>query len=251
MLRVAIYGASSRIAHEAARLWAARGARIVLLGRDAARLDEVARDLRVSAPEDNVRTLPLGLEDPQAVGAAVERAAAEWGGLDVALVAHGWLPEQARAQSQVADLLRAIDINATSVAVLAEAFAAVFERQRQGTLAVIGSVAGDRGRQSNYIYGAAKSFVERYCQGLRNRLHPAGVRVVLIKPGPTDTPMTRGMAGGAPAAQLKLADPAHVARDIVRGIGAGQPVVYTPAKWRLIMAIVRLIPERVFVRLKL
>lgn len=251
MLRIAIYGATSRIAHEAARIWAAQGAAIVLMGRDVQRLEEVARDLRVTGAPERVRVQPWDIDHPLSARTAVDEAAAAWGGLDVALIAHGWLPDQARAQDEPQALIRAIEVNATSVAVLAEAFAGVLQRQRQGTLAVIGSVAGDRGRQSNYIYGAAKGFVERYCQGLRNRLHPAGVRVVLIKPGPTDTPMTRGMSGGAPAANLKLADPADVASAIVRGVAAGRPVVYAPAKWRLIMTVIKAIPERVFVRLKL
>lgn len=138
-------------------------------------------------------------------------------------------------------------MNAVSVAQLCEAIAPLFEARRRGTLAVIGSVAGDRGRQSNYIYGASKGFVERYCQGLRNRLYPAGVRVVLVKPGPTDTPMTRGMA----ARPGRLAAPADVAADIVRGIARGRSVVYTPGIWRWIMTIIRWIPESLFVRLKL
>jgi decaprenylphospho-beta-D-erythro-pentofuranosid-2-ulose 2-reductase len=162
-------------------------------------------------------------------------------------VAHGLLPDQARAQQDASQLRRAIEVNALSVAQACEALAAGFEARGRGTLAVIGSVAGDRGRQSNYVYGAAKGFVERYCQGLRNRLYPLGVRVVLIKPGPTDTPMTRGMA----TAPKKLADPALVARDIVAGISAGRAVVYTPGIWRVIMAVIRAIPERLFVRLKL
>lgn len=248
-MNILIYGATSRIAHECARLWARQGHRILLLGRDLERLEAVAADLRVLATErDVVATGLLDLADEAAARRGIAEADAASGGFDLALIAHGWLPEQAGAQADPAQLRQAVEVNALSVAQLCEALAGLFEARRRGTLAVIGSVAGDRGRQSNYVYGASKGFVERYCQGLRNRLYPAGVQVVLVKPGPTDTPMTRGMAGARPG---KLAAPADVAADIVRGIGRGRSVVYTPGIWRWIMTVIRWIPEALFVRLKL
>jgi decaprenylphospho-beta-D-erythro-pentofuranosid-2-ulose 2-reductase len=247
-MNILIYGATSRIAHECARLWARQGHRILLLGRSAERLAPVAADLRVlSVDPEAIRTGVLDLAEESGVRARIQAADAELGGFDAVLVAHGWLPDQAEAQSDPAQLRRAVEVNALSVAQVCEAVAARMEARGRGTVAVVGSVAGDRGRQSNYIYGASKGFVERYCQGLRNRLHGSGVRVVLIKPGPTDTPMTRGMA----ATPGKLADPAAVAADIVRGIAAGRKVVYTPGIWRWIMTIIRWIPESLFVRLKL
>jgi short-subunit dehydrogenase len=247
-MNILIYGATSRIAHECARIWAREGHRILLLGRDAERLAGVAADLRVlSAQPEGIATGVLDLADEAGLRRRIDEADAGIGGFDVALIAHGSLPEQAGAQSDAAQLRQAIEVNAVSVAQLCESIAPMFEARRRGTLAVIGSVAGDRGRQSNYIYGASKGFVERYCQGLRNRLYPAGVRVVLVKPGPTDTPMTRGMA----ARPGRLADPADVARDIVRGVARGRNVVYTPGIWRWIMTIIRWIPEALFVRLKL
>lgn len=247
-MNILIYGASSRIAHECARLWARQGHRILLLGRSAERLEPVAADLRVlSADPEAIRTGVLDLAQEAGVRERIAAADAELGGIDAVLVAHGWLPDQARAQSDPAQLRQAVEVNALSVAQVCEAVAALMETRGRGTVAVVGSVAGDRGRQSNYIYGASKGFVERYCQGLRNRLHGSGVRVVLIKPGPTDTPMTRGMA----AKPGRLADPAAVASDIVRGIAAGQKVVYTPGIWRWIMTVIRWIPESLFVRLKL
>lgn len=247
-MNIVIQGATSRIAHECARLWARQGARLVLLGRDAARLDGMAADLRAVGASVSTRVVD---GDDAAIAPAVADIARELGGIDVALIAHGWLPDQAATQRDAAALRQAVEVNALSPALWAEAFAAVFEAQRRGTLAVIGSVAGDRGRQSNYSYGAAKGFVERHCQGLRNRLHPAGVAVVLIKPGPTDTPMTRGMSLPEGARRPRLADPAAVAGDIVRGIAVQRAVIYTPGIWRWIMTVIRWIPERVFVRLKL
>ena len=251
-MNILVYGATSRIAHECARLWAREGHRLVLCGRDGARLDEIAADLHVASPAGIMPiALVLGIEDDANLQAGIVHADTEFGPFDVALIAHGWLPEQAAAQADPAQLRRALEVNAVSVAHVCEPLAALFEARGRGTLAVIGSVAGDRGRQSNYIYGAAKGFVERYCQGLRNRLDRHGVRVVLVKPGPTDTPMTQAMARPPGARQPKLADPRQVARTIVGGIRRGQSVVYAPPIWRVIMLVIRSIPESIFVRLKL
>lgn len=246
-MRILVYGATSRIAQECARLWAARGDDLILCGRDAARLQAVADDLGARGARATVMVVPAA-EDP-ALRAALDDALARCGLLDIALVAHGWLPLQQLAQNDPDVLRQALDVNAVSVAQVCESLAASFERQGRGTIAVIGSVAGDRGRQSNYIYGAAKGFVERYCQGLRNRLHPQGIRVTLLKPGPTRTPMTSGPLFEGSGA--RLADPDAVARVIVQAIDRGLAVAYAPGRWRWIMAAVRAIPEAIFVNLKL
>lgn len=250
-MHVLIYGATSRIAHECARVWVRQGARLLLCGRDPQRLEEVAADLRARAADPALVAVRVVDTASDADLRAGLQAAQDGFAPDVALVAHGWLPEQAAAQGDAALLRQCVEVNALSVAQACEALAAGFEARGRGTLAVIGSVAGDRGRQSNYIYGAAKGFVERYCQGLRQRLHPRGVRVVLVKPGPTDTPMTRGMVPAPGSRRPPLADPAQVARAMVAGIAAGRTVVYVPGRWRLVMAVIRAIPERLFVRLKL
>lgn len=251
-MKILVYGATSRIAHECARLWARQGHQLVLAGRDPGRLQAVAADLRaICAPGTPVHAEVLGTEDDAALRQAIARMDGEQGPLDLVLVAHGWLPEQEQAQSDPNQLRRSVEVNALSVAQIAEAIAPAMAARGRGHIAVIGSVAGDRGRQSNYVYGAAKGFVERYCEGLRNRLHAAGVQVTLIKPGPTDTPMTRAMAVPAGGRRPRLADPKDVAQDIVRGIGKGQAVIYTPGIWRWIMLAVRSVPERLFVRLKL
>lgn len=247
-MKILIYGASSRIAHECARTWVRQGHAVLLLGRDAQRLAGVAADLGTLAADANaVTSHVLDLADEASLRDRIARADASAGGFDMALVAHGWLPEQGAAQTQPDQLRKAIEVNAVSVAQLCEAIAPHFELRRRGTLAVIGSIAGDRGRQSNYIYGASKAFVERYCQGLRNRLHAAGVRVVLIKPGPTDTPMTQGMADPP----RRMASASSVAAQIVKAMARGRAVVYAPSVWRWIMTVIRCIPERLFVRLKL
>jgi decaprenylphospho-beta-D-erythro-pentofuranosid-2-ulose 2-reductase len=252
LMNIVIYGATSRIAHECARLWARDGHRMVLLGRDAARLEEVAADLRVASPQvDAVRALAIDVQNENGLHQSMAALDREIGGINLVLIAHGSLPEQAKVQRDAATLRQALEVNVVSVAQLCEAAASVLERRPGSTLAVIGSVAGDRGRQSNYAYGASKGFVERYCQGLRNRLYPMGVAVVLIKPGPTDTPMTRGHSSPEGGRLTRLADPVTVARCIVAGIGARRSTVYAPGRWRWIMMVIRSIPERVFVRLKL
>lgn len=245
MRRILIMGATSAIAEAAAREFARQGDALFLAGRSRERLQAIADDLRLRGAS----AVAVGAVDacePARMPALVEEATQALGGLDDALVAHGVLPDQAAAQRSVETWLRDFDINALSVMTLCSELGNRFEAQGKGTIAVISSVAGDRGRQSNYAYGAAKAAVSAYCSGLRQRLYPAGVRVVTIKPGFVDTPMTASFRKSA-----LWATPAQVARSIVRAMSRGTPVVYTPWFWRPIMAIVRAIPEPIFVRLRL
>jgi decaprenylphospho-beta-D-erythro-pentofuranosid-2-ulose 2-reductase len=149
------------------------------------------------------------------------------------------------AQANLERCAEALLVNGVSAVLFAEAFAAQMQQAGAGTLAVIGSVAGDRGRRSNYVYGAAKGLVERYVQGLQHRFAGSRVRIVLIKPGPTDTPMTRHLK----ATGARLARVEDVAATIVRGIDAGRPVVHAPRIWQVIMLVVRHLPRVVFNRL--
>lgn len=246
MKRILIVGATSLIAEHCARLWAAEPTRFALAARDAAKLAVVAQDLRVRSPQAKIDLHTPSFEDAAAIDEFVG-SVFEDGPVDVALIAHGLLPDQARCEHDPALVQRALVINAVSPVLFAEAIARRMEAAGRGTIAVIGSVAGDRGRQSNYVYGAAKGLVERYLQGLRHRFAGTGVRAVLIKPGPTDTPMTAEFR----ARGVKLAAPERVARDIVTGIEKGRAVVYTPWIWRYIMLAIRHVPEFLFVRTKL
>ena len=176
----------------------------------------------------------------------LEAAEIALGGLDVALIAHGSLPDQKACEASVDLTLQEINTNALSVIALATLIAQGFEKQGRGTLAVISSVAGDRGRRSNYVYGAAKGMVSLFMQGLRNRLTRKGVQVLTIKPGFVDTPMTATFPKGA-----LWAKPDAIARGIVRAVERGADEVYLPGFWRLIMLIIRHIPERVFKKLSL
>lgn len=239
-----IVGATSGIAQHCARLWLQQPvARLVLVGRDAARLETVAQDLRVRNPKTVIDVCAGALSGAAGIQALARQVLA-LGLPDTVLIAHGSLPEQTACQDDMAAAEEALEVNGVSPALWAEAFAGPMQAAGGGTLAILGSVAGDRGRKSNYVYGAAKGLVTRYAQGLQHRLALAGspVRVVLVKPGPTDTPMTAHLkAKGA-----KLAAPEDVAAAIVRGMERGTPVVYAPGKWAVIMMVIRHLPRFVF-----
>ena len=248
MAKVAIFGATSAIAAAAARAFIARGDDLALIGRDPQKLAAVALDLKVRGrAEQTVLTFQADLDAHERHAELLAEAQAGLGGLDVVLISQGTLPDQKACEADL-DLMRAaFETNALSVISLAARAANLFERQRRGAMVVIGSVAGDRGRQSNYVYGAAKGMVAIFCQGLRNRLAKANVSVTLIKPGFVDTPMTAGFANKG----FLWAQPAEIGRVIVRATARGADEVYTPAFWGLIMRVIMAIPERVFKRLKL
>lgn len=243
--RVLVVGATSAIATETARIYATGGARLFLAARDPDRLEAVAADLRVRGAA-SVETALLDVSDHRRCEDVVEQAWAALGGLDVALVAHGVLPDQPRCQASAAEAIRSLDVNLLSAVALLTPLANRFEAARAGCIAVISSVAGDRGRQSNYVYGTAKGGLDRFLQGLRNRLHPAGVAVVTLKPGFVDTPMTAAI----PKNPL-FASPRRVGRAVHRAIEARRSVAYIPWFWRPIMCLIRGMPESIFKRLRL
>ena len=245
MKKILIIGATSAIAEATARMWAARGAALFLVGRKTGQLNTIADDLRIRGAA-SVGCFTMDACDTPSHAAMLEAAEIALGGLDVALIAHGSLPDQKACEASVDLTLQEINTNALSVIALATLIAQGFEKQGRGTLAVISSVAGDRGRRSNYVYGAAKGMVSLFMQGLRNRLTRKGVQVLTIKPGFVDTPMTATFPKGA-----LWAKPDAIARGIVRAVERGADEVYLPGFWRLIMLIIRHIPERVFKKLSL
>jgi decaprenylphospho-beta-D-erythro-pentofuranosid-2-ulose 2-reductase len=244
-MRVLIIGATSAIAGETAKAYAADRARLFLTGRNPGKLASVADDLRVRGATQ-VGTAVLDVSQIARHREVIDSAIATLGGLDVALIAHGMLPDQAGCQERVADSIEARPDNFTAPIALLPELANYFDAQRSGCIAVITSVAGDRGRQSNYVYGAAKGGVERFLQGLRNRLHQSGVAVVTIKPGSVATPMTATMKKNP-----LFANPQRVGRGIHRAIERRRDVVYIPWFWRPLMAVIRSLPERIFKRLHL
>ena len=243
---VAIFGATSSIATAVARRYAEAGHRLVLAGRDAASLAALKADLVVrGAPAIAVLHGDFAELDtlPALAGAAWD----QFGGLDVALIAYGTMADQAEAERDAATTVALLTVNLTGTAVLLNELASRFQSSGRGTIAAITSVAGDRGRRSNYVYGAAKGGLQRLLEGLRHRLAAAGVAVVDIRPGFVATKMTAHLDRSSPL----WATPDKVAADIVRAIGAGRPVCYTPGFWRLIMFAVRATPRFIFHRTSL
>ena len=224
-------------------LWAA-GA-LYLVGRKAERLESMAADLKVRGAA-RIETQVMDACDRAQHEAMLTVADTFLCGLDVALIAHGSLPDQRACELSVEQTMAEIDTNALSVIALSTLIANRLAWQEKGALAVISSVAGDRGRQSNYVYGAAKGMVSLFLQGLRNRMFKHGVQVLTVKPGFVDTPMTSGFDKGPLWASAE-----QVARGIVRAIDTRRDVVYLPGFWWPIMWIIRHLPEGYFKKLKL
>ena len=242
MHRILIIGATSAIAEATARRYAARGAHLFLVGRDVVRLDAIADDLRLRGGTPFVHTLDAN--DTAAHAAMVDAAWRTLGGVDLALIAHGTLPNQSACSASVDVSMREFATNGTSVIALCVVLAQ--RLQAPGTLAVISSVAGDRGRASNYLYGSAKAAVTAFTSGLRQALNGSGVNVLTIKPGFVDTPMTASFSKGA-----LWATPDQVARGIEQAVEKRSGVVYLPWFWWWIMRIITHIPEAVFRRIRL
>ena len=245
MQKILIIGATSAIAQACAKRFAAQGHSLYLLARNSSQLESLAQDLRVrGAAAVHCATFEANALDTHK--AILEQVKTELHGLDRVLIAHGTLSDQQACEQSVAITLQELQTNALSVIALLTLLANHFEQQRHGSIAVIGSVAGDRGRQSNYIYGTAKGALSIFLQGLRNRLHKSGVQVLTIKPGFVETPMTAAFPKGP-----LWATPEKVAQDIDKAIMKNKDVLYTPGFWRLIMLIIKSVPEQIFKRLSL
>jgi decaprenylphospho-beta-D-erythro-pentofuranosid-2-ulose 2-reductase len=241
-----VVGATSAIGRAVARRWAAAGHDLVLVARD---LEELRIEASDAALRFGVRVEILRFDalDFSSQGEMFDSAAARFeGGLGAVVVCHGYMVPQAEAARDPEEARKVIDVNfASAVSVLNRA-ADYFEGRKRGVIVAITSVAGDRGRQSNYIYGSAKAGLQTYLQGLRHRLAKSKVKVVDVRPGFVDTGMTWGQPG-----VFLAASPERVARDVFRAARRGRSVVYTPWFWRWIMAIIRRVPQFVFHRTKL
>lgn len=244
MKKVLMIGGTSAIAEQVARHLASSRGGLYLTGRDLDRLDAIAADLRIRGAE-RVATEGLDVTEALALAGVVARAAASLGGLDTIIYAAGQLPDQSRVNADAKLLRQTLEVNALSAMLILNEAGACFEQQGHGQIVAVGSVAGDRGRATNYAYGAAKGALEIFMSGLRQRLHKSGVQVLLVKPGFVDTPMTAAFKKGP-----LWASPERVAQDIMRAMEQGRSVIYTPWFWRWIMLVIRLIPERLFVRLR-
>jgi short-subunit dehydrogenase len=244
--KVVILGATSAIAEVAARHWASDGAVIHLAARKASQTADMAADLRMrGASAASFQVADLGNESlqPEVVDAALR---ALGGAPDIVLLAWGTLPENDLLLDDPAAAGEALRVNVDSVAQYVLRFAEVMRREHRGTIVVIGSVAGDIGRAKNFVYGSAKGGVEVFCEGARRRFRADGVRVIVVKPGLVDTPMTAHLSKNA-----MFASAARVGRRVYEAASRANGPVYAPAWWRLVMTLLRAMPRRVMDRINI
>jgi decaprenylphospho-beta-D-erythro-pentofuranosid-2-ulose 2-reductase len=246
MKNVLIIGANSAIARACAREWAVQGAKFFLVGRDATKLASVAADLQVRGANAAI-AWQMDVVDFGAHAAMLEAAVAELSQIDLVLIAHGTLAKQIDCELDSTISVQEFTNNATSVIALLTIVANQLSRQGHGAIGVITSVAGDRGRASNYVYGSAKAAVATFCEGLRARLFKQGITVTDIRPGFVATPMTQDL----PLPKALVVKPEAIAGRIISGIESGKAVLYVPWFWSVVMWIIRRLPRFVFHRLKL
>ena len=249
MNKIAIVGASSRIAHMTARIWVENKEcnEIVLIGRNSEKLNRVKDDLVSRDSNLMCSVCTADFCSSQDIRNCVDNVCNNECP-DIVLVAQGTsLPDNETLRNDLSQLESSVRTNYLSVILFTETFAQKMEQKGEGKIAVIGSVAGDRGRNSNYIYGASKSAVETYLQGLRHHfaLEKKKISVSLVKPGPTISPLTVDMP------QNKLSRAEDVAACIVKGISKGKSVIYAPIKWKLIMTVIKMLPDFIFNRMKI
>ena len=238
-------GATSGIAEATCRIWAGQGARLFLVARNAAKLQAVAADLHTRGAS-YIDTAVIDLDDTSKHPELLAHAINSLTGMDVAYLAHGVLGEQPKAEQDFCHAEEILHTNFIAPVSLLTWLANYCVQRHAGVLAVISSVAGDRGRKSNYLYGASKAGLSAFLGGLRNRVDREGVTILTIKPGPVKTAMTAGMKGSE-----KFADVNAVAKIIVAAIDARKDTLYVPFQWQPIMFVIRNIPERVFKKLNL
>ena len=217
---------------------------LILVARNGPHAERIAGDLRALSAQAEVSVETMDFLSAPAISAAVTRWTADRP-LDTALIAHGVLSPQQPCQDDIERTRQSIEVNALSPVLFAEALAGAMGRTGRGTIGMIGSIAGDRGRRANYVYGASKALMDRYAQGLRHRFAGSGVRIVLIKPGPTDTPM----AAPYKAQGRRLAPVDKVARGTVEAMRRGTAVVYLPWRWKFVMFVARALPDFLFNRI--
>ncbi|MBT8132530.1 MAG: SDR family oxidoreductase [Gammaproteobacteria bacterium] len=243
--KVLIFGATSAIAGAIAERYASDGATLHLVARNAEQLSERRAHLMAAGAEAVTDSL-ADLSDLDAASKAVDDAYDIAGPFDIVLLAHGSLSDQSQLESDWRATIASLQTNFLSYVVILTCVATRLETAGSGQIAVIGSVAGDRGRKTNYVYGTAKGGLERLTQGLRNRLSGTGINVLLIKPGFVETPMTESMPKN-----FLFSTPEKVAKSIQKAISRQRNVVYVPGYWRLIMIVIRAIPEWLFKRMSI
>lgn len=245
MKKVMIFGACSAIVSETAKLLAKSGAELCLFDLSLKRL-EIVKDDILSYYKTTIHINEFSVEDIDKFPEYFKLAIEQMGSIDTVIIGYGTLPKQLEIQNDIKSIQNEININFSSIALLSTLAVEIFEQQELGTLAVISSVAGDRARKSNYIYGTAKGAVSLYLQGLRNRTSSKNINIITIKPGFVDTPMTKDVDKN-----ILFSKPIDIAKGIVKSIDNKSDIVYLPSFWRLVMFIIKHIPERIFKKLSL
>jgi decaprenylphospho-beta-D-erythro-pentofuranosid-2-ulose 2-reductase len=243
--KILVLGATSGIAEATCRIWAYQGASLFLVARNAEKLAAVAADLKTRGAA-YVDTAVADLDDTDHHPDLLAHAINSLTGMDIAYLAHGILGDQTEAERDFNTAAQILHTNFVAPVSLLTWLANFCVQRRAGTIAVISSVAGDRGRKSNYLYGSSKAGLSAFLGGLRNRIDREGVTVLTIKPGPVKTAMTANM----PKSE-KFADVESVAESIVSAIDKRKDILYVPFQWQPIMFIIRNIPERIFKKLNL
>jgi short-subunit dehydrogenase len=243
--KILVLGATSGIAEATCRIWAAQGAQLFLVARNAEKLAAVAADLKTRGAA-YVGTAVADLDDTDKHPELLSHAINSLTGMDIAYLAYGVLGDQPRAEQDFEHAAQILHSNFVAPVSLLTWLANFCVQRHSGILAVISSVAGERGRKSNYLYGSSKAGLTAFLAGLRNRVDREGVTVLTIKPGPVKTAMTAGMKGSE-----KFADPNKVASSIVKAIDARRDNLYVPFQWQPIMFVIRNIPDRIFKKLNL
>ncbi len=243
--KILVLGATSGIAEATCRIWAAQGAQLFLVARNAEKLAAVAADLRLRGAS-YVGTAVADLDDTDKHPEMLAHAINSLTGMDIAYLALGVLGDQPRAEQEFNHAAQIVYTNFMAPVSLLTWLANYCVQRHAGVLAVLSSVAGDRGRKSNYVYGSSKAGLTAFLAGLRNRINREGVTVLTIKPGPVKTAMTASMKGAE-----KFANVNKVAATIVRAIDKRVDTLYVPSIWLPIMLVIRHIPERIFKKLNL
>lgn len=245
--KIVVIGGTSGIAHACMRIWNQNPVEITLVVRDTAKGQLIANDLQARNPDSVICLLKTDFLDPKLIHSTVQSIEAE-GAPDIVLIAHGSLPNQQSCEKNLDEAQTALIVNGVSPVLFAEAFVSGMLKRDHGQLAVIGSVAGDRGRKSNYVYGSAKGLVARYVQGMQHRVANTNVNIVLIKPGPTLSPMTHHLASQGASGLASLEEVANV---IVKGVEKKETIIYAPKKWKFIMLIISHIPDFIFKKINI
>ncbi len=243
MNKILIIGATSAIATACAKIWASKGASIFLVAKNSEKLKVLELDLK-NAGSENISSFLIDLNKLEDHKKMFDEAELKLGNIDTVLIAHGTLTDQKDCENDLTKTMYEIKSNALSTISLLTEISKRFEKKKSGTIAVISSVAGDRGRASNYIYGSAKAMINTFASGLRQRLNKQNVNIVTIKPGFIDTPMTKNIKKN-----FLWVTPSYIAPIIIKSIKLKKSEVYVPSFWRLIMFVIKLIPNFIFKRI--